>query len=156
MNAEPSAGPGIPVPPPVLYLAALGLGVGLGYLWPLPVIAGSPRYAAGIALLALSAIIMPPVLRRFRRAATPFDVRKPASTLITDGPYRFSRHPSYVSLTMLYLALGLLLANGWVLILVVPVVLVMDLWVVRREERHLEAKFGDQFRRYKAGVRRWI
>ncbi len=50
-------------------------------------------------------LIMPPVLRRFRRAGTPFfDFRKAASVLITDGPYGFSRNPSYVSLTLVFLA----------------------------------------------------
>jgi hypothetical protein len=78
------------------------------------------------------------------------------SRLITDGPYRFSRNPGYVSLTMLYLGLGILLDNGWVLILVVPVLVVMDRWVIRREDRHLEARFGDDFRRYRARVRRWL
>ena len=144
------------MPPPVLYLAGLAIGVALDYLWPLSIISGFLRYVIGSVLIALSAVIMPPVRKRFRRAATPFDVRKAASALIIDGPYRFSRHPTYVSLTMLYLGLGVLLDNGWVLILVVPIFLAMDLWVVQREERHLEAKFGDQVRRYKAGVRRWL
>jgi len=85
---------------------------------------------------------MPPVLRRFRRAGTRFDPRKAASVLITDGPYRFSRNPSYVSLTLLYLGVGIILNNGWILLLVVPVLLIMNLWVVRKEERHLETKFG--------------
>jgi len=40
--------------------------------------------------------------------------------------------------------------------LVIPVFLVMDLWVVRKEEGHLEAKFGDKYRNCKAGVRRWL
>ncbi len=99
---------------------------------------------------------MPLVLRRFSRAGTTFNVSKPASALITEGPYRFSRNPSYVSLTLLYLGIGILLNNGWILILVAPVFLVMDLWVVRREERHLEARFGEEFLRYKAAVRRWL
>ena len=107
-------------------------------------------------VVIVSVLIMPPVLRRFRRAATPFDVRKAASTLITDGPYRFSRNPAYQSLKLLYVGIGLFLNNGWVLILVVPVLLVMDLWVVRREEEHLEAKFGNEYRNYKAEVRRWL
>ena len=100
---------------------------------------------------------MPLVLRRFRRAGTPFfNLRKPASALITEGPYRFSRNPSYVSLTLLYLGIGTLLNNGWILLLVVPVLLVMDLWVVRKEERHLETKFGEDYLRYKAAVRRFL
>ena len=99
---------------------------------------------------------MPFVLMRFRRARTPLDVRKPATALITQGPYRFSRNPIYVSMTLLYAGLAFLLGNGWVLALAAPVLLVMDFWVVRREERHLEAKFGEDYLRYKAAVRRWL
>ena len=99
---------------------------------------------------------MPPVLVRFRRSGTTIDVRKPATALITEGPYRFSRNPIYVSLTLLYLGIGTLLNNAWILILVAPVFLVMNMWVVSREERHLEATFGEEFLRYKAAVRRWL
>jgi protein-S-isoprenylcysteine O-methyltransferase Ste14 len=99
---------------------------------------------------------MPPVLMRFRRAGTPFDVRKRASALITDGPYRFSRNPSYVALTLLYVGLGVILNNAWVLLLVIPVLLVMHFGVVLREERHLEAVFGEEYVWYKLAVRRWL
>ena len=156
MNVEASSGPGIRIPPPVIYVVALAIGFVLNYLRPMSPLSGSSRYVIGSVLILVSGLIMPPVLRRFRRAGTPFDVRKPASALITEGPYRFSRNPSYVSLTLLYLGIGILLNNGWILILVAPVFLVMDLWVVRREERHLEAKFGEEFLRYKAAVRRWL
>ena len=146
----------VPVPPPLLYLAALLTGIALDCLWPPALLPGSWGYAAGAIFVAASFSIMPSVLMRFRRAGTPLDVRKPATALITDGPYRFSRNPIYVSMTLLYAGLAFLLGNGWVLILAVPVLLVMDLWVVRREERHLEAKFGEDYRRYKAAVRRWL
>ncbi len=156
MNVEASSGPGIRIPPPVIYVAALAIGFVLNYLWPMSPFSGSSRYVIGSLLIAVNVLIMPPVLRRFRRAGTAFDVRKAASVLITDGPYRFSRNPSYVSLTLLYLGIGSLLNNGWILILVAPVFLVMDLWVVRKEERHLETKFGEDYLRYKAAVRRWL
>jgi len=156
MNVEASSGPGIRIPPPVIYVAALAIGFVLNYLWPMSPFSGSSRYVIGSLLIAVNVLIMPPVLRRFRRAGTPFDPRKAASVLITDGPYQFSRNPSYVSLTLLYLGIGILLNNGWILILVAPVFLVMDLWVVRKEERHLETKFGEDYLRYKATVRRWL
>jgi protein-S-isoprenylcysteine O-methyltransferase Ste14 len=157
MNAEAAAGPGIRVPSPVFYFAALAIGIALEYLlWPIPVLEAPSRYVVAAILIIVSVLIMPPVLMRFRRASTSFDVRKAASSLITDGPYRFSRNPTYVSLTMLYLGIGILINNGWVLILVIPVLLVMDLSVIRREERHLEAKFGEQYLRYKGTVRRWL
>ncbi len=157
MNVEASSGPGIRIPPPVIYVAALAIGFVLNYLWPMSPLPGFSRYVIGSVVPLVAGLIILPVLWRFRRADTPFfDLRKPASALITEGPYRFSRNPSYVSLTLLYLGIGILLNNGWILILVAPVLLVMDLWVVRREERHLEAKFGEEFLRYKAAVRRWL
>ncbi len=156
MNVEASSGPGIRIQPPVFYLAALAIGFVLNYLWPISPLSGYSRYVIGSVVPLVGGLIMPLVLRRFRRAGTTFNVSKPASALITEGPYRFSRNPSYVSLTLLYLGIGILLNNGWILILVAPVFLVMDLWVVRREERHLEARFGEEFLRYKAAVRRWL
>ncbi len=156
MNSETHIGPGIRLPPPVIYLAALLTGIVLNSLWAMSPLPGSWRYIVGSLLIAVNVLIMPPVLRRFRRAGTPFDPRKAALVLITDGPYRFSRNPSYVTLTLLYLGVGTILNNGWILLLVVPVLLVMDLWVVRKEERHLETKFGEDYLRYKAAVRRWL
>jgi protein-S-isoprenylcysteine O-methyltransferase Ste14 len=156
MPVDATSGTGVRIPPPVFYLVALAMGIALDYLWPLSFFSGASRYVVGSIFVFVSLAIMPPVLRRFRRAGTPFDVRKPASALITDGPYRFSRNPTYVSLTLVYLGISVLIDNGWVLILVVPVFVVMDRWVVTSEERHLAAKFGDQYLRYKSLVRRWL
>jgi hypothetical protein len=53
---------------------------------------------------------------------------------------------------------GLGVAEGslWAIGLVVPLLWVINVGVVRREERYLERKFGDAYRAYKARVRRWI
>ncbi len=156
MDSGDRPGPGISVPPPVIYLVALLVGLGLDHLWPTAPFSARWGYVAGAVLIILPILIMPPVLIRFRRAGTPFDVRKTASALITDGPYRFSRNPSYVSLTLLYVGLGVVLNTVWVLLLVIPVLLIMHFGVVLREERHLEARFGEEYVRYKSAVRRWL
>ena len=93
MNSKAHDGPGLSIPPPVIYVTALLIGTGLNYVWPTSLLPSPWRYIVGVVIVVASGVIMPPVLTRFRRAGTPFDVRKPASTLITDGPYRFSRHP---------------------------------------------------------------
>jgi protein-S-isoprenylcysteine O-methyltransferase Ste14 len=62
----------------------------------------------------------------------------------------------YLARTLLYLGLALLVNALCVLALLVPLMLVMHQGVIKREERYLEAKFGDAYRQYKAGVRRWI
>jgi protein-S-isoprenylcysteine O-methyltransferase Ste14 len=134
----------------------LSIGIGLNRWWPILPALGRWGDIAGIVLIVLGVALVPPVLLRFRRAGTPFNPHKPASALLTDGPYRFSRNPAYVALTLWYLGIGLLLNNGWILLLALPLVLVMDRWVIRQEEQHLEAKFGEEYRRYKATVRRWL
>jgi len=149
-------GPGLRVHPPLIYLAALLIGIGLNHWWRIGLLHGQWGSVIGIVLIVAGVVIMPPVLTRFRRANTPFNAHKPASALITDGPYRFSRNPAYVALTLWYLGAGLLLNNGWVLLLAIPVLLLMDRWVIRREEDHLQTRFGEQYLRYKSQVRRWL
>ena len=154
-NGNPERGP-VPIPPPLLYLAALAAGIALHHFFPLALLPRGWDYAVGAVLVAVSVSVIPSILMRFRRARTPLDVRKPATALIADGPFRFSRNPIYVSMTLLYAGLAFFLGNGWVLIFAVPVLLVMNFWVVRREERHLEAKFGEDYLHYKRTVRRWL
>ena len=149
-------GPGLRVHPPVVYLLAILAGVGLQLLWPIRVLPGWWGVVAGSLLSAVGTAIFPAVVSRFRRARTAFDPHKPASALITDGPYRFSRNPAYVTLTLWHLGIGLILNNAWILVLVIPPVLVMDRWAIPREERHLAEKFGAEYLRYKARVRRWL
>ena len=144
------------VHPPVVYLLALLAGVGLHLLWPIRLPPGWWGVVAGILVIALGTAIMPPVVSRFRRAGTAFDPHKPASALITDGPYRFSRNPAYVALTLWYLGIGLLLNNGWALLLTIVPVFIMDRWAIPCEERHLEEKFGREYIQYKARVHRWL
>jgi len=154
MNSNVHEGPGVRVHPPVIYLAALIIGIGLNHGWSLGLLPGRWAAVIGVAMIVAGIAIMPPVLARFRRAGTTFHPHKPASALITDGPCRFSRNPACIALTLWYLGAGLLLDNGWVFLLAIPVLLAMDWWVVPKEERHLEAKFGEQYLRYKSQVRR--
>jgi len=147
---------GLKLPPPVIYLTALFLGLVLNYFFPITLLPDVWRYSVGLTLMLTSGSIVPFVVTRYKKLNTPFDVRKPASTLITDGPNRYSRNPGYLALTLLYLGVGFILNNIWILSLVIPVVLIMDLWIIRSEERHLEAVFGEQYLRYKSAVRRWV
>jgi len=149
-------GPGLPVHPPVVYLLALLIGIGLNYWWPIPVSSGWWVVVTGIVVIVLGVALMPAVLSRFRRAGTAFDPHQPASALITDGPYRFSRNPAYVALPLWHLGIGLVLNNAWVLLLAIPPVLVMDRWAIPREEQHLEERFGQEYVHYRERVRRWL
>ena len=94
--------------------------------------------------------------REMRRAETNVDPYKPATTVVTEGPYRFTRNPMYVGFTLMYVGISAL-ANALAPVLLLPAVFaVMRRGVIEREERYLERKFGDEYLQYKERVRRWI
>jgi protein-S-isoprenylcysteine O-methyltransferase Ste14 len=91
-----------------------------------------------------------------RRADTPIDPREPVANLATDGPFRYTRNPAYVSMAMIYAGISCL-ANALSSMLLLPaVLLVIQRGVIEREERYLERRFGEEYLRYKTQVRRWV
>ena len=110
----------------------------------------------GVVLVIASFPIAIWALRTLIRANTTFDTMKPTTAIVTAGPFQYSRNPMYVSLTLLYLGVALLINILWILLLVVPLLVVMQRGVIAREEAYLERKFGEEYLSYKARVRRWI
>jgi protein-S-isoprenylcysteine O-methyltransferase Ste14 len=72
------------------------------------------------------------------------------------GPFAFSRNPLYVARTLLYLGLAFAMNTPWPLLTLLPLLGIMHYAVIRREERYLDAKFGNAYRRYQARVGRWL
>ena len=147
---------GVIAPPPVIYFAFLLIGLGADALWPVAVLPQAPRYAAAAAVIALSLALVISAFRQFRRHKTSFKPHEPSTALITEGPYRYSRNPMYLALSLLYAGLGIAADSPWTLALLAPLLIVMHYGVILREERYLERKFADDYRRYKATVRRWL
>jgi len=77
-------------------------------------------------------------------------------TLVTSGPFRFSRNPMYLGLIVIGVGAALL-AGTWLMWLVPVVLFVLDNFVIiPYEERSVEHALGDAYRAYKARVRRWL
>ena len=147
---------GVIAPPPLIYLAFLGLGFGLDYAWPVALLSQATQYAIGAACIAVAAFGVTLVLRRFRKAGTNIETHKPTKALVTDGPFRLSRNPVYVSLSIFYAGIAIAADNLWALGLLIPILGLMRFGVIAREERYLERKFGAAYLAYKSSVRRWI
>jgi protein-S-isoprenylcysteine O-methyltransferase Ste14 len=80
----------------------------------------------------------------------------PQNTLFTTGPYRWTRNPLYLG-GNLFIFLGAALTLGTPSgILLTALGLIPTQFMILREERQLEEKFGDEWRRYKSRVRRWV
>jgi len=148
--------PGVIAPPPIIYLAGLALAFVVDWFWPIALLPAVTQYIVGIPMIAIGFTVLVLVFRRFRQAGTNIEPYKPTTALVTDGFFRYTRNPVYVGMTGVAVGIGILADNIWVLPMLVPTLLVMRYGVIAREERYLEGKFGDEYRRYKATVRRWV
>ena len=142
--------------PPLIFGGALIIGLIVHYFVPIQFLAGTLSIWLGVLLILVAGPIILSAVRTIRRAQTAFDLRKPTTSIVTEGAFRFSRNPAYLALTLLYLGIASLINSIWVFLMIVPTVIVMQRGVIEREERYLERKFGEEYLRYKERVRRWI
>lgn len=156
MEATRTDNPGVIVRPPRLYLAALGLGLTLDYFKPAPWLPMPVKYPVGLALIAAGLGLMAMAMARFKAAGTNVPTPQPATALVTEGPYRFSRNPIYLAMTLIFLGLAAASNSLWLLLLLPIVLLIMHYGVILREERYLAGKFGADYAAYRARVRRWL
>ena len=145
--------------PPVLVTAILALLMwGIARvtpphsLHPVLAMAGASLFLAGGAVVGLAGILA------FRRAGTTVNPLRPESSarLVVEGVYRFSRNPMYLALLMCLFAWGIALSNPWAMLAAWAFVPFMNRFQIRPEERAMLRRFGPEFQRYAARVRRWI
>jgi protein-S-isoprenylcysteine O-methyltransferase Ste14 len=146
---------GIVAPPPLLFGGALAVGLLLGRRFPLP-FAPRPARALGLPLTAIGAGLAVAGFRAQRRAGTDPDPRRPTTRIVDDGPYSVSRNPMYLAMALAYMGVTLRADPGWAALALPAVLVVVRRGVIAREERYLEARFGEEYRAYRARVRRWL
>ena len=151
--------PGVIAPPPLIATLAVVFGLLLDRLLPAYLLATMLSFWERVTLGALLAIaggvLAITAERRFKAVGTNVPPWKPALHLASSGVYQRLRNPMYVGLLLLTGGVAIALASDWTLVLLVPTALVLHYGVVLREERYLEAKFGEPYRRYKESVPRW-
>jgi protein-S-isoprenylcysteine O-methyltransferase Ste14 len=150
-------GPGVRIPPPLLYIAVLVLGILLDVAHPVHLLPWTVAWTIGTLILA-AGIALGPFwgIRAMRRANTTVRPDRAATRLVTNGPFRYRRNPLYLALTLMYAGIGIIANALWALLLLAPVVMFMSLFVIRREETHLQRAFGGEYESYRARVRRWL
>ncbi|WP_092586391.1 methyltransferase family protein [Rhizobium mongolense] len=148
---------GAAVRPPIAWALAVIAGLALDWLYRLPFLPeampagmlGGIVFLAGLALLIWAA-------GAFRRAGTQIPTTQPTTTIVDEGPYRFTRNPIYFGMFLGLIGLAIAIDSLWLILLLVPFYLVIRYGVVAREEAYLERKFGGVYLAYKARVRRWL
>ena len=147
---------GIRIPPPLIFLVflAIGLWAGSNFSWP-----GSwPIYIKllGVVLILIGLALILASGSLFRKAKTHIEPWRPTKAIVDTGVYAFSRNPIYLGMVLAYLGIALAAESLIAIALVIPAIAIIRYYVIGREERYLERKFGPEYLAYKSRVRRWI
>ncbi len=147
---------GVIAPPPLIYGGALGAGLLAKTLFPATFLPAGATRALGVPLTGAGLLLFISSLRALRRAETDVRPYKPTTSIVAEGPYRFTRNPIYLGFTLVYGGITALVNSPWDALLLPLVLVLMQRGVIQREERYLERVFGEEYLQYKARVRRWI
>ena len=147
---------GVRIPPPVLLLISVLAGLYYDSPWfagkitnPVFLVIGAAFIGAGIALVLSTA-------RRFKKAGTNIEPWKSTSTIMQDGIYSRSRNPIYLGMVVAHAGFAIAGQSLGAAVTCLVFFFVIQTYVIAREEKYLESKFGDEYLSYKENVRRWI
>lgn len=153
MTRDSRKRPATLLPPPLIYAAALWTAWELRKRLPLafPELAG-----IGWLLVALGCVLMLWAAWTMFRHRTTVNPYKGVAHLVQSGPFAFSRNPIYVADSMVYFGVMAIWGDLWPLLLYPVVWAAMRYGVIRNEEAHLDARFGEAYKEYCRRVRRWL
>jgi protein-S-isoprenylcysteine O-methyltransferase Ste14 len=142
--------------PPVWLVLTIVTGYALHKLLPIVQLFAEPWKYGGAILIVLGIVMAATAANLFRRADTPVRPFHPSTALVTTGWYRFTRNPMYLG--MVIVTCGVAIVQGslgaW---LPVPLfIAILQRRFIRGEEQFLEGIFGEDYRVFKARVRRWL
>lgn len=147
-------GPGVRLPPPVIVAGLLAVAWLLGRVLPVPI--GPPLLEFGALVFFVAFALMGWALLVLVRAGNDPRPDRPDAAMVEAGPFRFSRNPVYLGFLLVALGFALRWGDLWGWIALVASHLVLDRYVVAREEAYLAGRFGAAYEAYRGRVRRWV
>ncbi len=109
----------------------------------------------GVALGTIAGALLIWTFRSLGKNLTDTVVTRKEHTLVTAGPYRWIRHPFYVSVALAVISNALVAAN-WFLLVTGALVLALLVLRTAREEENLLARFGEGYADYMRRTGRFV
>src|SRR5665213_3250224 len=150
--------PGVYIPPPLFYVVIFLAALFLQNKFPINAILfrGQGFKILGIIFIFIALFFLIKSLRQFIQSKNTVVTMLPASSLQTTGIYRITRNPMYLGLAIVYLGLSCLIGNWWNFILFPFLLLLVQQYIISKEEKYLDRRFGKEYAAYKHKVRRWL
>ena len=158
MTPHTQDNPGVYIPPPLIYAAIFFVAQFLQRKIPI----GDTLFhwqfmkIAGLLFGVVALFFIVRSLRQFVQSKNTVITVKGASSLQTKGIYSATRNPMYVGLALIYLGVTCFIGNWWNIILLPLLLLIVQKYVIEREEKYLKRRFGQEYLDYKSRVRRWL
>ena len=150
--------PGVYIPPPLFYVLIFLVAIFAQKKIPIDdsLFHLQITKIIGILFLVISLFFSVTSLMKFFQSKNTLIPIKPATSLQTNGIYSISRNPMYVGLAIVYLGITCFIGNWWNVILFPLLLLVVQEYIIKKEEKYLERAFGEKYLDYKSRVRRWL
>lgn len=146
----------LPTYPFVLFGIPVLIGIVIHFFWESAFLPGGVAMAIGVPLFALGVFVgLWAVYTMVSQGEHP-EPGRGTNKIISTGPFRFSRNPSYVALVLTATGLGFGMNSIPVLAGVPLGFAILAAWVVPAEERYLSALLKADYEAYRSKVRRWI
>ena len=147
------------IPVPWAFILVYLVGVAVQRVGPIAI--HSPEFAsiirvAGFVFVGAGIAVAFSALGLFKKKNTTTVPFETPSTLVTSGPYRFTRNPMYVGLTLVYLGVAGTRLEIWPAIVLPLLLAYINFVVIPVEEQSLRGVFGEAYQEYGARVGRWL
>lgn len=158
MNDRQDDNAGVRFPPPLIFVGMLMIGLALDdHVIGAPLAAFPPlAFTIGMLLIGSGGILIYSAFKCFRRAGNAPEPWQPVGKFMAEGIFSRTRNPMYLGMAFIYLGLAIGMRSYGGLILFLPTMILIHIFVVKREEAYLERRFGQSYRDYKEKVRIWI
>lgn len=155
---DKSKGPGVYIPPPLFYVFTFLMAIFIQKRIPISTAIFHTPYAKvlGAIFIVTALFFLVRSLRQFFLSKNTLILIRPASSLQTTGIYSITRNPMYVGLAILYLAIACFVGNWWNVILMPFLLLLIQEYIIKREEKYLAAEFGQEYEDYKTKTPGWL
>ena len=139
----------------MIFAAGWVLGLLLHLRFRTRMVVGPSRWLGGL-FVGLGVGLVAWATRTMWHAGTDPRPHLPTTTLVTDGPFLYTRNPIYVGVASIYAGLMLAVGTPWPALFLPGVMAVIWKGVIEREELYLTGRFGNTYADYATQVRRWL
>lgn len=136
----------------LLYFYTIILGVFLDIIFPSTLFSAEPYKQSGWVLIILGSILIYWAQHTARQKHYKKEQTNPHEGFAS-GPYKYTRAPTQVGLTLMTLGLGFLFGSVFIVLLVFLTFIFSKTFFLKKEEHLLEEKYGEAYTKYKEKVK---